>query len=170
MARRSRRGFSRGPKNNIWTVVQIEDLVISLTPFEANIVQPSEIQGAATSFQRFTLLRIRGWLSAAPNVVNVAAGSFVWAIYVTDEDAVVRGPLDTILYTDDDVLATGGVQFGISGAGAVERNVGKTWDIDVKAMRKIDSGKEVRLTVESSVGNLTMISGVIRGLVRKGGN
>jgi len=171
MSRRMRRGVSRGPKNNIWSVVQIEDTSISTTPVLAVIAKSSEWQGSGTSFQHATLLRIRGWLSLAKNISQLASGSCQMAIYVVDEDAANISALSTALYTDEDVIWTGGVQFPDTGVGNVEGAGGPTqFDVDVKSMRKIRTGSEVRLTLTSSETGLCQASGVIRALIRKGGN
>ena len=64
-SRRVRRAGGRGPKNNVWSVVLIENQVVDTTTIEGDIVNSGDLQAAASGFQRFTLLRIRGWLSVS---------------------------------------------------------------------------------------------------------
>ena len=169
MARRFRRG-SRGTKNNIWTVVQIEQSLVNIAAIQATIAQASEWQGAGTAFMHVTLLRIRGWLSVAPLLGSAGSSVFAWAIYVVDEDAANVSPLNTSLYTSEDVLASGGLVVSDTGVGDVERVVGKEWVIDVKSMRKMRTGSEVRLSIATDVNGAYNAFGVLRALIRKGGN
>ena len=168
MTRRVRRGRSSGPKNNIWSVVQMEDVSISTTPVDVVIMAPGEWQPAGSGFEHATLLRIRGWLSASKGTA-VGVGSLQMAIYVVDEDALTIGALTTALYAEEDVIWTGGVQFGASSA-SVEAPPSVPFNIDIKSMRKISSATDIRLTLESSVTGLCFVSGLMRALIRKGGN
>jgi len=167
---RGRSGVSRGPKNNVWSVVLAQNVALSDTIIEAVIVNPAEWQGSANSFQRATLLRIRGWLSYCSDAEDASAGAFFACIYVVDENENALSPLTAATYTDDDVLWTGGVQSGSLGTGAVETRIPYVWDVDVKAMRKLDSSREVRLSVVCTTGLDGRFSCGLRALVRKGGN
>ena len=167
--RRARYSSSRGPKNNVWSVVLIEDLVIDTIVTEADIVNAGDLQAAATGFQRFTLLRIRGWVSISKDVTSVVDSTLFMMIYATDNDAGVVDPSSAASYTDEDVLWTYGVkQEGYLAANTVSSS--HTVQVDVKAMRKIDTSRNIRFAVVSSVAGLQRISAVFRGLTRKGGN
>ncbi len=170
MTRRFRRGVSRGPKNNIWSVILIEDLTIATTAIEADIVTLSDIQAAGTGFERFTLLRVRGWISVSKNVANQINSTLFMAIYTVDTDAAVADPSNANFYTEEDVLWTGGINQVANGAGAVESQSPVLMPVDVKAMRKIDSGRDVRFSAIGSAAGGQRISAVFRGLTRKGGN
>ena len=172
MSRRrvGRGGYSRGPKNNIWSVIQIEQATLDGTVVDADIVQSSEWQGSGTSFQRATLLRIRGWLSVTQTAVDTDAGTAVFAIYVVDANAAAISPRNTSLYTDEDVLWTWGTQFGGRGVGAVETAQAFNATIDVKSMRKLNTAMDVRLAMIATSAAPCLVSGVVRGLIRKGGN
>ena len=172
---RMRRGSSirasRGPKNNVWTVVQAEAQVQTNTTVEAVIVAPTDWSGVAgLGLERATLLRVRGWLSAAPAVEDVSTGGIFFVIYVVDEDAALVNPLDVSTYVNEDVLWTGGAQFAGQGALAIETRPSVEWEVDIKAMRKLTSGQEVRLAAQVITGLNVRWSGTLRGLVRKGGN
>jgi len=48
------------------------------TVVEGNIVEASDLQAPLSGFQRFTLLRVRGWLSFSKDPVNTAnSGIFI---------------------------------------------------------------------------------------------
>ena len=147
-----------------------ENVALSSVVTEAVIVDSAEWQGAGTSFQRATLLRIRGWLSVCHDAQDASAGSFFAAIYVVDAGVLPISPLNAALYTDEDVIWTGGWQSATFGAGAVETRIPHVFDVDVKSMRKIETSREVRLTIVSTVGLDGRFSCLLRGLVRKGGN
>ncbi len=170
MARgRRRRGASasRGPKNQVWTVIVLDELVVSSTTQDALIVDSTDwAVSAAASFERATLLRIRGWLSLTRAVTVAVSTSYFFAIYITDEDAAAVSPADTTMYTKEDVIWTGGFAMGAGNASSVEQPVIVSLDIDVKSMRKITSASQVRLGLVSgdAAANLSA-AGVIRALV-----
>ena len=164
MARRTRGvRASRGPKNNIWSVVLLENVTVSTGVVEANVLESAEWQGAMTSFQHATILRVRGWLSVASLAATSATNTFTAAIYVVDEDDAALAPNNALLYTDEDVLWTAG--FTATGPG----NKGQNFDVDIKAMRRINSGQEMRLTMVAAANGF-LVGGAIRALVRRGGN
>jgi len=169
-SRRFRRAVSRGPKNNIWSVVLIDELIVDAAGSEGDIVNSTDLQASATGFQRFTLLRIRGWLSFSKAVTSQVATNLMMIIYVTDSDATGVGALNATTYSKEDVLWTYGLDYAANGAGAVEAQTPITVNVDVKAMRKIDTSRDVRFSVVASSAGLIKMSGILRGLVRKGGN
>ncbi len=168
--RRFRSAVSRGPKNNIWSVVLVDQQTVATTAIEGDIVNAADLQASATGFQRFTLLRIRGWLSFSKPVANQSAANIFFLIYTTDADAGVVSPINATTYATEDILYTQGLDFAANGAGAVEATTPLNFDIDVKAMRKIDTSRDVRFSVVSSIAGGISMSAVLRGLVRKGGN
>ena len=168
--RRFRSAVSRGPKNNIWSVVLLDEVVVGTAAVEGDIVNAAELQGAGTGFQRYTLLRIRGWLSVSKPVASVVAQNLFMIIYTTDANAGTVDALNATTYAVEDILWTGGVGYPANGVGAVEAQPPTQIHVDVKAMRKIDTSRDVRFAFEgSAVGTMT-VSGLLRGLVRKGGN
>jgi len=171
MTRRRSRGFSRasGPKNQLWTVFVAEQLNIQSSITELVLVQSSD-WAIGGGLERATLLRIRGWFSAAPLKADVSKGALFACIYKVDEDGLPVSPLTAAMYTDEDVLWTGGMQVSGVTAGTVEARPGFQFDVDVKSMRRFTSGEEIRLSLATAVGLDFDLSGVMRCLVRKGGN
>jgi len=102
--------------------------------------------------------------------VNTANSGIFIIIYTTDADAGTVSPLNATSYTDEDILWTGGCDFNGAGAGAVEQTAGYLLDVDVKAMRKINTSRDVRFAVESTGSGGVKMSGILRALTRKGGN
>jgi len=170
MARRIRRSFGkRGPKNNVWSVVLLDGVLIPAgTALEPTIVSPSEWQPAASGFEHATLLRIRGWLSIARRLDQVAESSIFMMIYKNAVDDGVSDPSDVGEYPVEDVLWTGGARFPLLSGATSDVSVNPVqFDVDVKAMRRIDSAEEIRLSLISSIANTVRISGVLRALIRK---
>jgi len=167
--RRRATSRSRGPKNQVWTNVVFEDTTVGTTVVQEVITEPADWAPVANVSERATLLRIRGWIAVSKLATGITGGQLFLAIYVADEDDVARAPNDATLYSDEDVLWTHGVAFGRTDA---EPNMlGITVPVDVKAMRKMTFGRTVRLVMISSITTTTLlVGGVLRGLVRKGGN
>jgi len=166
---RIRRTYAKksGPKNNVWTAVTLANVVVSTTTIEVDIVDPDEWQPATTGFEHATLLRIRGWLSLSRNETNDASGTMFMMIYVTDEDDGVHDPSLPATYNTEDVIWTSGCAFSSQQASSLEVGPTIQLDVDVKAMRKIDSSRQVRLALVATSNNLVLVGGVLRALVRK---
>ena len=163
------RGVRRksGPKNNVWSVVVMNQVAVSTTVIEFPIVESADWQGGIQGFQHGTLLRIRGWMSTAQVNTTAASVAVFAAVYVVDEDEATNDPSALVTYTDEDVLWTGGIQF--TGGTTTAPGHSQLWDVDVKTMRKINSGQDVRMTIVAT-GASILVSGILRGLVRRGGN
>ncbi len=165
--RRFTRGVSKsGVKNQVWVSTVVLDVLFDDTPaIEFNIVQGSdwEVSGQA---EVATVLRIRGWL-AVRSIQNSVFASWFSAMYKTDEDTGVSSPTGLGLYTDESVLWT-------DGGGASDYTIDPNQHheycrIDVKAMRKVTNGEQIRMTFASNVTRVHGVSGVFRALVRRGG-
>ena len=170
--RRFGRAVRRGPKNNIWTVILMDELTVGTTAIEVNIVQGSDWTGSVGGFQRATVMRVRGWLSVSADPTLTVATSYFMMIYVTDEDTAVQDPSALQTYADEDILWTGGFALAAGNAGAVEQRKA-VYDtvIDIKSMRKLSIGQELRLSmISGDSGAAISVAGLLRGLVRKGGN
>ncbi len=168
MAHRRTRSRSSGLKNNMWSVVLLEDVLIPTAAVEAVIVEPDEWQAATTGFEHATLLRIRGWLSISRITTVASLHTIAMVIYKVDQDSAAVSGLVGLTYTEEDVLWSGGCNFStISTTVGPEGLVPVQFDVDVKAMRRIDSGTDIRLSVVSNVNNASRISGVLRALIRK---
>ena len=160
---------SRGPKNNIWTVVQVSNAAQSSSPSGADIVIASDWVASA-GFERATLLSIRGYISAAPDVVDVSTGSLAMLIYIADKDTANVDPQAVATYTEEDVLWTGGAQASGQGIAAIEARPSFNWEVNVKSMRRITNGEDVRIGAAASVGLDWRWTFVLRALLRRGGN
>jgi len=169
MSRRTRSfSKSRGPKNNVWTAVVFDDVVISTTVIETAIVAPGDWQpSSGVGFEHATLLRIRGWLSLARNDNEDVFGATFLMIYVTDADDPTNDPSLAATYSTEDVIWSSGIAYSAKGAASVEAGPTTVIDVDVKAMRKINSAQQVRIALVSSSASFVIVSGVLRGLVRK---
>jgi len=169
--RGNRAAGRRSPKNNVWTtVVPVEQSLAVGATTGLNVVVDTDWQRAAGANERATLMRIRGWI----DVINkLGAGSFAGGALLayallTDEDASNASAADPATYVEEDILWTGGGCFPFSGAGAAGGNV--RLPIDIKAMRKMRVGMNVRVVLTNATDNIVSISGVVRGLLRIGGN
>ena len=170
-----RRGFSRaassrGPKNNVWTTILAEDVDIGAGGLSGfNIVQDSDWTASAGS-ERATILRVRGWLTVHNKTSTGIRGdgAFFLGIFLLDSDAATPNPSVASTYVDEDTLWTGGGMFTITDTNAT----GHVTDLlpDVKAMRKMRKGQELRIAVASPGLTNLRVSFVLRALLRKGGN
>ncbi len=162
-----RRGASRGPKNNVWTVILFDELTVDDTPAVEGVIVAVTDWSGATGNEKATLLRIRGYLTVALLGAASTNKPVFMAIYISDKDTGVLSPTGVAAYTDEDILWTGGVSLPavISGEGHTQHI-----EIDVKSMRRINSSQEVRITMQGAAAGTVSVSGVLRGLVRKGGN
>jgi len=167
MPRRIQRSVRSGPKNQVWTSILFSQAALGAGAVViGDIAAPSDWQVTTTASERATLLRIRGWLSFAPDASAGATGVFM-QIVVMDEAAASPNPVASSSYNDFDVLWTGGFNLAIS---AATPNSGVNLiAIDVKVMRKITNSQDVRLAMRT-VGSAGLLSGVVRALVRRGGN
>jgi len=170
MARGNRivRGRRSGQKNQVWVSTVANDVQFDDTPaIEFNIVQGSdwEVTGSA---EKATVLRIRGWMVVNKDISQASCDWFC-GIYMVDEDAGVQTPAGLGLYTDEDVLwSTGGGSANLSTTASGNQDFR---EIDVKAMRRIGNGQQIRMTFASNVSGVNFsMSGVTRALVRRGGN
>ena len=90
--------------------------------------------------------------------------------YVTlmDEDAPVAAADLVQTYTDEDILWTGGGAMTVTDTNAT--GIVVDMPIDIKAMRKMRRGQELRLVVTNPSATVQVANFVIRALLRKGGN
>jgi len=171
-ARRGRGGFRRprGPKNNAWSILIVEEQAVSTVAIEADVVNSGEWE-SGSSFERATLLRLRGNLSVSMPKTNTTINTIFLAIYLVDLNAGVKAPNTVAFYTDEDVLWSTAVLFQAGVAGSLEVPPTVQIPVDIKSMRKMTSGTEIRLTMISTTAAQNInVSGVLRGLIRMGGN
>ncbi len=164
----SRGGGKKGPVNQVWTVIVAEEVGIGPGTIQAfNIVQDSDWAQSGGS-ERATILRTRGAWSVTNKFVpgSFAGGAVMMAIFLLDEDAASPDPSSSVNYVDEDVLWSGSVQLPFVDAGTAPQ--AERWIIDVKAMRKLRKGQELRLVVANGSLATVEVTGVLRALVRRG--
>ena len=170
MARR-RQGSSRGAKrgkNLVWTtIVNINVTVLAgATKTGTDIV--SDIDWTVISGARWgTIMRTRGWFSCAPipEAGPTLTGGGVFAyVGVYDKDELSKPASDADTYVDESIMATWGYQFAPHFLG----EGGDPWAqvVDIKAMRRITTGKELRFVMTNQMPDALKVSLVIRALVK----
>ncbi len=176
MARRrsSSRARRSGSKNQVWTVVTGDSLVLAtgVTTAIGQIVIDEDWVRTTVSSERATVLRVRGWLAIASRVTtgNVDEGSVAGYLTLADEAKTSFGSaLTAASYGEADILWTGGTIFPAQPVdGAVVPQYHTL--VDVKAMRKIRSGQRLLLVLTNNMTAGVDVSFVLRALVRLGGS
>jgi len=171
MARRRSRAAKRGPKNQVWTTIVNSSVTVlaGATKTGTDIVTSADwinIGGA----ERGTVLRVRGWFSAAllvPTVQFVGGGAFAY-VGVYDEDELSKDASLASTYAEEDIMGTWGHEYAAS---EVDDSI-REWNevVDIKAMRKIQTGQDLRFVATNNTALIMQISLVLRALVRRGGN
>ena len=154
--------------NQVWTVVLAEEVTIPTASTQAfNIVQDSDWSVAGSS-ERATILRVRGrWSFTNKFTTGSNDGGAVMAfIILVDSDAGDPDPSTSSSYVDEDVLWARSVEMPFVDTGTAPAPY--DWDIDVKAMRKIRKGQELRMIMSNNSADSVRITGVMRALVRRG--
>ena len=171
MARRHMRA-TRGIKNNVWTVVLQNELVLAASAqHESPIVTEADWSDGG---ERATCLTMRGYLSVAGSTQTAVAqteGGILWYIGVVDRDipaGSAPAPQTAATYVQNQIFTTGGHIFP-----AVAIEVTRdTYDveIDVKTKRTIQAGQDITLVLANRTSDEVKLTLVIRALLRKGGN
>ena len=151
----------RARPNYLWTAVIADRVVASTSGVNLVVLDPTDWERGATSFERATLVAVRGWLHIVPT--TLAANTLFLYLGMYDEDETSTVGDIVAAYTTEDVLWTGGLQYGATG---LEDNRAMHIDMHVKAKRRITSANEIRLVMTSSLSNNFSVSGVLRALVR----
>ena len=169
-SRRRARQERSGPKNQLWTALLIEELLFDDTPAEeANLVEAAD-WSLGTGFERATLLRVRGWINVIRSFSSAGNATAFMAIYKTDADDPVRAFDNVAEYVDEDILWTAGVLSPPSSATPSGASVIRL-EVDIRVMRKITVSDQIRVSfVHGDAGDSSIVSAVLRSLVRVGGN
>jgi len=171
VARRIVRGTrSSSLKNQVWTSVLLDTTVDDTPVVAADIVQRTdwEVTGSA---EKATLMRVRGWLSfAVQGKTDPLTQALFMGIVVINEDAFPANPDTVTFYTSEDVLWTYGIQFAGGLSTATETPTSYQVPVDVKSMRRIGNNQDVRLVMLGTTARVILVAGVLRALVRRGGN
>ena len=176
MARRrtSSRASRRGPKNQVWTVGAVvgDNVPASTTTQLSAIVAGSDWEASSAAGEKATCLRIRGWLGVRQNTDGGgigSAGALFLYIARQEETVSLSDGSNASTYANEDILWTGGIS--LPGHGDLSaRSFSTDFLIDVKAMRKLRNTQVIRLVVTNASLGAVTFNGVIRALVRMGGN
>jgi len=162
----------RGTKNQVWTVSLVFELqVVAAVPtiIFSPVTDPDWVRSNASA-ERATLLRMRGWMSVRGLSTTFSGGAVMMYALLSDDDAPIV-PADVAnTYAEEDILWTGGTMLPDMPADASGVQPTRDWDIDVKSQRKFRAGEGVDFVMENNCANSIEVSGVIRALVRMGGN
>jgi len=165
----------RSNKNQIWVSTIFEAVSFDDSPvIDTNILTGSQWQ-SEVGLTRATVMSIRGWLSLSYDSTQAVANRAYMLFYLTDTDTPIllagtNGPADALGYIED-VMWTGGWQVPIGKAGSIEQSTGKEFELQIKTMRRVTSDQVIRLALAAGTGGSNfLLSGVVRVLVRRGGN
>ena len=155
--------------DNIWTVVLTEFAGIPAAgQVDYDIVAPTDWERSSAGLERGTLLSVRGYMSMTNRIVSESLGSGSVMGYLAKYDIGETSSAPNVVntYAEEDILWTGGRAIPFT-------NVDTPWngwhhEFDVKAMRRITSGDNIRLVLKNLTVNLIYVTMVIRGLVRVG--
>jgi len=163
------RAPARRRGDHIWTAASAEPTEIpvgnSLTFPVVDVIVDTDNPIAKV---HCTLLRMRGWLEICVNEITADINfAYMIVAYVLDddEDPSTSPPGSVGTYTHEDVLWTNGGFWFSPSAVPIDFSPGKHHEIDIKAKRKITSGKTVHVNIQNVGAGSLAVSGVIRGLV-----
>ena len=170
MAAKSRgKRYARKSGNLVWTVVTNDSFTINpgVTVSGSDIVSDSDWT-VLGGMERATILRVRGWfgINVEPALALTAGGPVFGYIGLFDgQEPSTAADLATT-YNEEDILTTFGWQFPYTNIGEAP---GPTWhqDIDVKAMRKIRSGQDLRFVLTNLHSLKVEVSFVLRALLKR---
>ena len=173
----TRRSSSRGPKNNVWTAIILNEVLLAAGANSVSSIVTSADWSNEPFGERATVLTIRGWLSvtAQADTLTKSEGQIFWYIGKVDGALpIVDIPVadSVVTYTQTNILDTGGFVASsvLGGVGGLAAQRSHSWEVNVKTMRKIRSGEDINLMVTNGTGDDIRVGGVLRALLRKGGN
>ncbi len=154
-----RRRAAKSKKDLTWTAVATAAQAVSTTTTSLDIVQDAD-WNATAGRQSATLLSIRGTISFARLLSN--AGHVFMYIGLFDKDEGSAIPLNASTYVEEDLIWTHTFAYISSMAEPL------ILDINIKAKRRIATGREVRLVFQEGGTTATMgLSCVLRALLNK---
>ena len=170
MARRGR--VSRSAKQKgalIWTTLVNEEssIAVGATKTGSDIVADADWT-AVGGQERATIMRVRGWFTVTqePAAALTGAGTVFGYIGVFDEDELSVDASVAGTYKDEDIMTTFGHMFPYSNIGEPSPNA---WSevVDIKAMRKIRSGQDLRFVLTNKSSLICEVSLVLRALIKR---
>ncbi len=161
---------SRKRGSHIWTVILMDDLVISNAAPIGNPIVASSDFNAAGGQSQVTCMAIRGWIAWRQTQTTTSDIAFA-AIVLKDEDESSTGasqdPTAAPFYANEDVMWTTGYSSpGQSTLVGTRPGDFGSEQVNVKARRKMKNGQEISLQVGSVAGTLIRLSGVLRCLLK----
>ena len=150
MTYRSKTTRKRGPKAKyLWTTVLVNNVACDETAQSSVILAPSDWERSTASFERATLVGIRGWYVFSQSLQTPTAIFAYIGLY--DEDEVSSLADVAATYDSEDILFTFGASLG--GLAGSLSSAGNLAQMDVKTNRKITSASEVRIVRTLGAGN-----------------
>jgi len=160
---RTTRASSALRRSSVWTAIQAVSGGITDEQQSLDLVAPADWEaGTGGAFQKgATLLRIRGWLKissmSGPETARFVIGKF-------NIGETIPSPMILQTYIAEDLIWTMGI-----GAETIvdEATVAsKTYLIDVKSKRKLDSNSTIKLVYELPAGQTGTFEMICRALLR----
>ncbi len=155
---RTRKSFRRSKKGDrIWTAALGEAALIGTTGIGTFIAQPVDWERSTVARETCTLLRIRGWLSVTPQVVDSNYNCAIIKI------ATARGTPDAsavATYTDFRILWTWNLLAATSLGSAT-----RVQEIDVRQKVQISSNEDIRFIEIADTAASFATSFIFRGLL-----
>ena len=152
----------------IWATVLNSDSTIlpGATKTGTDIVSDSDWTTVGGQ-ERATILRIRGWFSVTTVPVGALTDSGPIFAYVGmyDADELFISAAVAGTYSDEDIMATWGHVFPYYTIG----DPGKSWTerVDIKAMRKIRTGQDLRFVMTNLSSVDVDVSLLLRALIKR---
>ena len=162
---RGRQRFQKKHDQGWVPFLQLAGNVTAGTPSMNTLVDQSD-WASGTMAEMCTIMSIRGQLSMTSDFGASISTALTWAIMLVDVSLVASDADLALIDTwERDILYTGLVHVSHS---ATEQNwdPGKTWDIHVKARRRMQSKQKLVLMLESPITNAGF-GCIIRTLVRR---
>lgn len=160
MSRRRRGARYNKDTNTVWTAVIVDELVTT-TITEVPLVVDAD-WSEATSQRKCTIIAVRGWLSLTPLVVAEADLFGYFGVHETGAASGLPSAIGT--YLNEDIMMTfgrGSVNEATAGFSESMR-----YEVDVKSKRKMRTGQDLRLVLNSDVANGFHVGGVVRCLLK----
>ena len=170
MANKSRvRRSARSKGALVWTTILVERQALATTGTLAFDIVADTDWTTVGGKEKATVVRVRGWMdiSVEPAAVLTASGPVFAFIGTSDEDEAAVSASVAGTYKDEDIMATYGHQFPYSNISQPSPDTWKTL-VDIKAMRKIQTGQELRLTITNEHTLSVTISMTLRALLKRG--
>ena len=153
----------------VWTTVLANGINMATgTTATMDIIDDQDWTNVGGS-EKATCLRVRGWLSITIDAAAVLTGAEPVFLYVAlfDQSAASPNADDPTTYTEEDILWTAGHMFPYSN---ISQTSPDSYDVnvDIKAMRKIRTGEQLRMVIRNPTGGLAYeFSGLLRALVKR---